>query len=315
MKTAINHVLVIKLGALGDFIYALGPMAAIRRHHKGARITLLTTKNYAQLGRDCGYFDDVWIDHKPTPANLSGWMRLAAHLNAGAFDRVYDLQNNDRTAIYLRLFKSRPVWVGTAPGSDIRNADPDRVRFHAFEGQRQTLAMAGIKDVTLDRLDWMKTDLSRFDLKKPYVLIVPGSSPGRPEKRWPADAFVKICRTLSSRAIQPVLIGTGADEAQTRQIVQSCPQAVDLTGRTQIDDIPGLARGAKGAIGNDTGPMHMIGVTGCPTVMMFCTQSSNPEKHGVPGHETEKHLCMLASTDLASITPERVMDAFDRVIG
>ena len=38
-----QRILVIKLGALGDFIYALGPMAAIRRHHKDARITLLTT--------------------------------------------------------------------------------------------------------------------------------------------------------------------------------------------------------------------------------------------------------------------------------
>ena len=36
-----ENILVIKLGALGDFIYAIGPMQAIKRHHKTASITLL----------------------------------------------------------------------------------------------------------------------------------------------------------------------------------------------------------------------------------------------------------------------------------
>ena len=38
-----REILIIKLGALGDFIQALGPMPDLRRHHAGDRITLLTT--------------------------------------------------------------------------------------------------------------------------------------------------------------------------------------------------------------------------------------------------------------------------------
>ncbi|HAK62204.1 MAG TPA: ADP-heptose--LPS heptosyltransferase, partial [Alphaproteobacteria bacterium] len=38
-----QRILVIKLGALGDFILAMGPFKAIRHHHAGAHITLLTT--------------------------------------------------------------------------------------------------------------------------------------------------------------------------------------------------------------------------------------------------------------------------------
>ena len=41
------RILIIKLGALGDFIQALGPFAAIRRHHADAHITLLTTDPFA----------------------------------------------------------------------------------------------------------------------------------------------------------------------------------------------------------------------------------------------------------------------------
>ncbi|MGH6995954.1 MAG: glycosyltransferase family 9 protein, partial [Stellaceae bacterium] len=64
-----ERILVIKLGALGDFVQAMGPAAAIRAHHPRARIMLLTTPAYAELGRRAPYFDDVWSDERP------GWMR------------------------------------------------------------------------------------------------------------------------------------------------------------------------------------------------------------------------------------------------
>ena len=45
-----ENILVIKLGALGDFVYAIGPMQAIKKHHKTAKITLLTRLSFADLG-------------------------------------------------------------------------------------------------------------------------------------------------------------------------------------------------------------------------------------------------------------------------
>ncbi|WP_431272755.1 glycosyltransferase family 9 protein [Dankookia sp. P2] len=46
-----QRILVIKLAALGDFVQAFGPFAAIRAHHPGAEVTLLTTPPYAGLAR------------------------------------------------------------------------------------------------------------------------------------------------------------------------------------------------------------------------------------------------------------------------
>ncbi len=45
-------VLVIKHGALGDFVLATGCFAAIRRHHTRARLVLLTTARFAALARE-----------------------------------------------------------------------------------------------------------------------------------------------------------------------------------------------------------------------------------------------------------------------
>ena len=60
------RVLVIKLAALGDFVQAFGPFAAIRAHHPDAAITLLTTPPYAALARRSPWFDEVWTDGRPS---------------------------------------------------------------------------------------------------------------------------------------------------------------------------------------------------------------------------------------------------------
>ena len=113
-----SRILVIKLGALGDFIYALGPMQAIRRHHPHARITLLTRPAYAGLGERSGLFDTIWNDSEPKPFNLPGVLSLRAKLTGTRFDRVYDLQTSDRTGFYYRLFwpGPKPEWSGIVPG-------------------------------------------------------------------------------------------------------------------------------------------------------------------------------------------------------
>lgn len=279
-----EKILVIKLGALGDFIQALGPMAAIRRHHPGAAITLLTTAPYAGMARECGYFDHVWTDARPRWNDLRGWIALRDRLNGGGFSRIYDLQNNDRTAMYFRLFGrgSRPEWVGAAKGASHRNASPLRTAGQAFDGHVQTLELAGIKDVSIDRMKWVKGDTGRFGLPSPYMLIVPGSAPDRPEKRWPASHYGELARMIGEKGYAPVIIGTEAERDTMTEIAAACPGITDLCGRTSLMDIALLARDAVAGIGNDTGPMHLIAATGCPCLVLF-SKHSDPARHAPKG--------------------------------
>ena len=48
MNTQKRRILVIKLGALGDFILATGPFAAIRTAHPDDEIVLLTSAPFAK---------------------------------------------------------------------------------------------------------------------------------------------------------------------------------------------------------------------------------------------------------------------------
>lgn len=303
-----QRLLVIKLGALGDFITALGAMKAIRAFHRNDHLTLLTTSPYVDLAQASGYFDAVLIDTKPGWLDFPGWFELRRRFNAERFDRVYDLQNNDRTAFYLRLFSPRPEWVGAAPGASHRNASPLRVAGHAFSGHQQTLAVAGITNVTPDTLEWLRSDLSRFSLGDKFALLIPGCAPDRPEKRWPEASFRAVAEQLVTKGIQPILLGSSS-ETPINQRISDGLACLDLSGKTSLQDLASLGRTAVCAIGNDTGPAHLISLTGCPTIMLYCRRASSIRKHGPLG----SHTYTLEAEDLADLPAKLVLDELDRV--
>jgi hypothetical protein len=51
----VKRILIIKLAALGDFVQAFGPFAAIRAYHPESHITLLTTPPYVALALHPAY--------------------------------------------------------------------------------------------------------------------------------------------------------------------------------------------------------------------------------------------------------------------
>jgi len=169
-----EKILVIKLSALGDFILALGPMEAIRRRHKDAHITLLTTQSFVDIAERSGYFSEIIIDARPKLYDLLGWYSLYKTLNTENFTRVYDLQLNKRSARYYKLFRHKPEWSGVVPDSPLFYSNPDVRKLHAFKRHQEILKVAGI-DVQLPDLSWMASDVSIFGVKSPYVLLVPGS--------------------------------------------------------------------------------------------------------------------------------------------
>lgn len=304
-KNASEKILVIKLGALGDFIQATGPMRAIREYHKDAHITLLTTAPYARIGRACGYFDDIWVDERPRFYELKKWLGLRKRLNHEHFTRVYDLQNNDRTALYLKLFSPRPEWVGAAQGASHQNSSPRRTAGQAYDGHVQTLSLAGIDNVKIDTLDWAQGNSEHVGLKRPYILFTAGSAPVRKHKRWPAEKYGRLAQLFHGLGYQPVLIGTIAEINVNHVIKTACPEALDLTAKTSLFDLVALGRGAACAVGNDTGPMHMITPTGCPSIVLF-SQYSNPERNAPQG----ENVSIIYRDNLNELNAEDVLEKF-----
>lgn len=265
-----ERILVIKLASLGDVVQAFGPFAAIRAHHPRAEITLLTTPPYAALLRHAPWFDRIWEDGRPAWSDLPALWRLARRLRGAGFARVYDLQTSSRSSRYRRLVGGRAEWSGIAPGASHPHANPQRDAMHTIERQREQLAMAGIGSFPPPDLSFLDADIARFGLPRRFVLLVPGASPGRPGKRWPVERYAALAAGLD---LPVAVVGGRAEAALAPAILAAAPGAVDLTGRTSFAELGAVARRATFAIGNDTGPTHLIATAGCPTLALFGDES------------------------------------------
>jgi len=298
-----SRILVIKLSALGDFVQAMGPFAAIRAQYPDARITLLTTKPYAALAKASPYFDEVWVDHRPKPWDVPGMLRLRKMLRSAKFQMVYDLQTSERSSRYFHLVHTGTPWSGIASGASHPHANPDRNTLHTLDRQADQLRMAGIPETPPPDLSWVERDLRRFRLPQKFALMVPGGAPHRTSKRWPSERYAAISRRLGERGISTVLIGTEADHEAIEAVLAASPTAMSLADHTELLDIPAIARLAWAALGNDTGPMHLAAAAGCRSVVLFSSES-DPALCAPRGR-----VAILRKPDLAQLEVDEVWEA------
>jgi ADP-heptose:LPS heptosyltransferase len=272
--SAPRRVLVIRLSAFGDFIQSLGPFAAIRRHHRQDHVALLTTRPFAAFGAELGYFDEIIVDERPGMLALAGWLALRRRLRQRPFDRVYDLQTSQRSSAYAWLLRpGMPQWSGIARGASHPHANLDRDRQHTLDKQAEQLLMAGIHPTPPPFLPPRDRALPGELAGRAFVLLAPGSSPQRPEKRWPAARFAAIAQGLANDGLLPVIVGSAAEAPLGAAIRALYSPALDLVGRTDLGLLAALAGRARLTIGNDTGVSHLATAAGCRLVVLFSRHS------------------------------------------
>jgi ADP-heptose:LPS heptosyltransferase len=311
--TPAAKVLVIKLSAVGDFVLAFPAFERIRAAHPGARITLLTTPPFEALAAAGPFFDRVETDGRP-PGPVT-WLALIRRLRRERYDRVYDLQVNDRTNLIFQMLRPYPpAWSGAALGCALPHRNRQRMNMHALERQAEQLEHAGVwpdapttpGSAPPPDLSWVlaKTSPPRAaagPALRPRALLVPGSSARRPNKRWPVDRYADLAARLEAEGFDVMVIG-GLQEAELAHVIQNrARRARDLTGRTDFAQIAALGARAAIAVGNDTGPTHLIAAAGAPTIALF-SSASDPALCGPRGH-----VSVLRSPDLADVPVDEVL--------
>ena len=270
-----KRLLILKHGALGDIIQGLDAFASLRASDTQAYITILTSPPFAGLMRAMPYFDRVVVDER---APFYQFWKLGAlnKLFQSDFDIIIDLQCSKRTAIYHKYFApDGQRWLGTAKGCS--DPYPDFTNVNNADRMMTAAKMLGALPIKSD-LSFLGNDEARdkaddagkglvFD--KPYGVLMPGCSPAKPSKRWPATHYAELAQLMLDDGILPVIIGTKVDEDACRQIADNCPAAINLMGRTSLAQLAALCAKADMSIGNDSGPVFLAAKTGALTLMLM----------------------------------------------
>ncbi|WP_370153739.1 glycosyltransferase family 9 protein [Ferrovibrio sp.] len=305
-----ERILVIRLGGLRGIVQALGAMKAIRDHHAGAHVTLLTTAPYADFLRAADVADAVCCDPLPL-LRPSAWRILLRRLHGGEFDRVYDLQCSLRSSLYFGLLPlPRPDWSGRAWGcSRPYAAPPGRGPLHPVDRLTEQLRQAGIPVVAPADLSFAGDGIGRFALPPRFALLAPG---GRRQKGvyafWPTDHYATLARGLLADGILPLLLGDARDAALTMRIAAQAPGSLDLAGQTSLADLAALARRAAFAVGNDNGALHLLAAAGAPTLALF-SAAADPGLAAPRGRLVR----ILRATALQVVPVEEVLSALAQV--
>ncbi len=266
-----KRILIIKLGALGDVVMATPLVDAIVKHHAGDTLCVLTTPPFATLFASWPALQVVAHARGGLRDTLSSlcWVR------SGRYDRIYDLQSNDRSGLWCALSGARErvgnhtrypythhpatAWVGQC---------------HIFARQLEVLASVGIT-VVGDRplLPQSAADIALVDswcvrhalTTGSFVVLHAGASERWPSKIWPY--YAELGQRLASCGIAIVWVGGDADRKRNAALATAV--GIDATNAFTLPQLALLGQRARFAVTNDSGPMHVLSASGIPVFALF----------------------------------------------
>ncbi len=262
-------VLILKWGALGDLLIATPIIRQIQLHEGPA--TILTAPIYAPIF-------EGWPDlavHAVERRGVGALCRTLVDFRRKRYARLYDLQCNDRSR-FLCLLSGIHERVGNTPSRAYTHAPPPPTgdKPHPFGSLNAMLRAAGVPEAAptpwlpitdQERVavsDWCRTRGLR---DRDFALFHAGGSGRWESKRWPY--YESLAKAVERRGVRVVWIGAGTDRALNRSLARAI--GIDATGAFSVCALAELGRRARFALTNDSGPMHVLAVSGIPVYAFF----------------------------------------------
>jgi ADP-heptose:LPS heptosyltransferase len=283
--TGSPRIAVLRANALGDFVFSIPALLALRASQPTAHLTLLGKAWHAEFLPGRGLVDEVVVvpavpgltvpvDAPPDPG-FPAW--LDEH--RGRYDIAVQVHGGGRTSTPL-LRRLEPSLLVGLQAHDAPPCDRTlRYVYYQHEVVRQ-LEVVGLLGATwppTPTLTALASDVEAADaaladagvpVGVPLAVLHPGATDAR--RRWGPDRFGAVGRHLHRRGCAVVVTGVPAEAAVTRAVVAAASgTAVDLTGAVSLAALVGVLRRAAIVVSNDTGPLHLADALGRPTVGIY----------------------------------------------
>ena len=292
-----SNILIIKLGSLGDVVQISGALRDIREHHKNEKITILTTSKYLNLFKNCPYVDNCLEDERLPRYNIFYLLRLRKIINSLNFNKVYDLQNSNRTNFYRKFLFNVKNW------SSSRDIPENKYNNSVLQRFDEQLRKSNIKTLYTLKPDfsWAAEKANNYNLNtdKKYILFFPFCSRDLIHKRWPYfSELINLIKQNHPEYSLVVAPGPGEiEEAKSLDVKIAINNNLPLN----FFELASLIKKSHLVIANDTGPAHMAAHLGARGFTLFGPHTT-PEKVSI---EREKFIA-LQTMDLKSLFADRV---------
>lgn len=276
-----RNVLIFHSGALGDFVLTWPLAVALGRIFAQSRIVYVAAGQKGELAREVLGVEALDSE--------GGWHCLFSEnakppLDAAREDQAA-VQKWLEGASHIFSFVAEPgdVWFENvrriAPAAQVvclRPRPAEEYRGHVVQYLIDQLA-----DVPMVQrgVEQIASSLSQRAIKAQggipsRIVVHPGA--GAPGKCWPAEKYLElIARLRQGGAEVRVLFGEVERERWPAEQIAKFENAVNVVWPGSYLELLGELRQAKMFVGNDSGPGHLAGIIGVPTVSIFTTGDAN----------------------------------------
>ncbi len=284
-----DRILIVRLSAIGDVLNALPAVWALRRAHPSAHLAWLVEDKARDAVEGQPGIDEVIVFERRRwsrggPAGWAEALAWARALRARRFDVSVDLQGNLKSAT-MALLAGAPVRIGASPGftSDLAwlaanvHAAPRARRQGRVWHHVDLLAPLGVtREAVAGAFHVAGPALARMEaalagVRRPRVLLHPGTSRFGAFKRWPVRHFADLAGRLQAALGAEVLVGWGpGEEDLARAVVSEASYGARLAPATgSLGALAALLRCVDVFVGADSAPLHLSGLVGTPAVGLF----------------------------------------------
>jgi ADP-heptose:LPS heptosyltransferase len=300
--SGVSRIAVLRGGGLGDLMFALPAVAALKAAYPGASVTLLGTPVHAELlAQTVGPVDETVIlpfaeGVRPGPEDDAEVERFFAGMRARNFDLAVQLHGGGRYSnpFLLRLGARHTVGTRTPDAMPLERTVPYVYYQHEPLRALEVAGFAGAPprelEARLEALPEFRQQLAQ-DLAlesgtaaNGRVLVIhPGATD--PRRRWPAERFAAVARRAADDGFRVYVVGDSSEKELAEAVVELAvehsadgtaagsgaarPAVQSLAGKLSLGELAALLAGSSVVVANDSGPRHLAQALGTPTVGVY----------------------------------------------
>ena len=295
--TAIKpKILVIRGGAIGDFILTLPVLAALRRQFPQAHLEVLGYPHIVQLALAGGLADRV----QPIEAGpLAGFFARGGKLSHdwadyfSEFDLIVSYLFDPDDIFRTNVGRCSPAQFVAAPHR------PDEAeKIHATKVYLKPLERLAIFDA--DPVPRLALNPQPSTLNQ--LALHPGS--GSEKKNWPEAKWADLLQHLTRRAnLDLLLVGGEAEGDRLRRLTAAAPSArLQVAKNLPLAELALRLQTCAGFIGHDSGVSHLAAALGLPCLVLW---AGTVEEIWRP--QGERLVIVREPDGVCAISVERVM--------
>jgi ADP-heptose:LPS heptosyltransferase/GT2 family glycosyltransferase len=277
----VRRILALKLDHIGDFVTAFPALRRLKQRFPGAMLDVLCSPASAKLARLEPAIDAVLEFAVFHERSASGRRRVGAGerealgemLGGARYDLAIDLRKHPETRPLLQATGARLLagfdrdrafpWLDVALEWD-GDALAVAKRSHAAD---DLLALVEAVAVACEPAHGVAAPIRQHARRR--ICIHPGA--GSPMKRWPPEYFAALVDLLAEDDddAEFVLLGGPGERrvaARVMERVTHADRVRSLVGEVALEGLPAVLRDCDLFVGNDSGPKHLAGALGIPTV-------------------------------------------------